>query len=68
MAENQSQTPDINPKHHRVVMESALLVERTKDFVANLRKDIERQEKILAKQRLELDKLLKDLRLKDNSK
>ncbi len=66
MTEDESKKLIIDVEHQRLIEESERIVKQTKDLVAYLRRDIDDQEKILAKQRIELNKLLRNLGVKDD--
>jgi hypothetical protein len=64
--EDESKQLIIDAQHQKLIEESERMVKQTKNLVAYLRNDIDDQEKILAKQRVELDNLLRNLGVKDD--
>lgn len=56
----------INPDHKKVLEHSRRVIDETRKMVLRLKIDIENQEKILARQREAMDKMLRDLGIKDD--
>lgn len=63
---DEMEKPGLSPEHQALVENSQRLIRKTKELVTDLEADIEKQEKILAKQRIELRNLLKELGVEEN--
>lgn len=61
MTEDETEKPIIDTEQQRLIERSLRLIQKTKNHITNLRRDIENQEEILTRQRIELNKLLEDL-------
>ena len=66
MTEDESKKLIIDVEHQSLIEASGRMIEQTKERIAYLRSHIDNQEKMLAKQRVEMSKLLRNSNVKDD--